>query len=143
MPIVKFTKEKKEIEVPEGANLRAEAVKAGINLNCAISGVSEGIDNLSSSVTKYANCSVMTLGMARGMCGTCRVLVTKGMENTNEMTMREKMKFKYLPIPDPLPCLSFIGNEETMRLACMTEVNGDIEVESRPDLNLFGENFFS
>jgi hypothetical protein len=28
-------------------------------------------------------------------------------------------------------------------LACMTQVLGDIEVETRPELNLFGENFFS
>ena len=40
MPVVKFLNENKEIEVPEGANLRAEAEKAGIHLNCAISGVS-------------------------------------------------------------------------------------------------------
>jgi len=32
MPKVKFIKEKTEIEVPEGANLRAEAVKAGIQV---------------------------------------------------------------------------------------------------------------
>jgi hypothetical protein len=36
-----------------------------------------------------------------------------------------------------------LGNEETMRLACMTRVEGDIEVESSPELNLFGENFYS
>ena len=28
MPVVKFTKENKEIEVPRGANLRQEAIKA-------------------------------------------------------------------------------------------------------------------
>ncbi len=143
MPTIKFVKENKEISVPAGANLRSEAVKAGINLNCAISGISEGIDNAVSKVTKYANCSFLSLGILRGMCGTCRVRVTKGMENTNDMTVREKMKFKYMPIPDPLPCLAFVGNEDTMRLACMTQVNGDIEVESSPALNLFGENFFS
>ena len=33
MPTVKFVKEKKEIEVPAGTNLRAAAVQAGINLN--------------------------------------------------------------------------------------------------------------
>lgn len=143
MPTIKFTKENKEITVPDGANLRTEAVKAGINLNCAFSGVSEGIDNVVSTVSKYANCSFLSMGMVRGMCGTCRVRVTKGMEHTNDMTTREKVKFKYMPIPDPLPCLAFVGNEDTMRLACMTQVNGDIEVESSPDLNLFGENFFS
>jgi hypothetical protein len=30
-----------------------------------------------------------------------------------------------------------------MRLACCTTVHGDITVESGPELNLFGENFFS
>ena len=45
---------------------------------------------------------------------------------------------------DPIvPCLAFIGNEETMRLACMTKVQGDLEVETGPKLDLFGENFFS
>ncbi len=143
MPTIKFTKENKEITVSDGANLRTEAVKAGINLNCAISGISEGVDNTVSTVSKFVNCNFMSMGLVRGMCGTCRVLVTKGMENTNDMTTREKMKFSYLPVPDPLPCLAYVGNEDTMRLACMTEVNGDIEVESMPDLNLFGENFFS
>ena len=143
MPIVKFVKENKEIEVPEGANLRAEAVKAGINLNCAVSGISEGVDNFMHKVSKYTNCSFLSMGMARGMCGTCRVLITKGMENTNKMTAREKMKFKYLPVPDPIPCLAYVGHEDTMRLACMTEVYGDIEVESCPEVNFFGENFFS
>ena len=39
--------------------------------------------------------------------------------------------------------LSFIGNEDTLRLACCVKVLGDIEVETAPELNLFGENFFS
>ena len=34
-------------------------------------------------------------------------------------------------------------DEETMRLACKTQVNGDIEVETGPPIDLFGENFFS
>ena len=62
------------------------------------------------------------------------------------MTQREWLKFKTpisVPIPDPIPCLAYVGNEETMRLACMTKVFGDIEVESSPNVNLFGDNFFS
>jgi hypothetical protein len=39
--------------------------------------------------------------------------------------------------------MAFVGNEETMRLACKVEVFGDMEVETGPDINLFGENFFS
>jgi hypothetical protein len=58
------------------------------------------------------------------------------------MGVIEKAKF-YVPFPDPLASFAFIGNEHQMRLACMTQVLGDIEVETRPELNLFGENFFS
>jgi len=136
MPVIKFVNEKKEIEVPVGANLRAEAIKAGVNVNCALSGVSEGIDEFVHSFSKYANCH------GWGVCGTCRVNITSGMENTNKMTLAEKAK-KYVPVPDPIQSLAFIGNEETMRLACKTIVQGDIEVETCPELDLFGENFFS
>ena len=131
MPIVKFTNENKEIEVPQGAWLREEAVKAGINLNC-------GVNGYGADVNKYLNC------LGKGMCGTCRVRITSGVENTNSLTKREWLRFKTpgLP-PDPIPCLAYVGNEETMRLACMTRVNGDIEVESCPEVNLFGDNFFS
>ncbi|MFT7642753.1 MAG: ferredoxin [Pirellulaceae bacterium] len=133
MPIVKFTNEKKEIEVPVGANLRNEAAKAGINLNL-------GVNGYGASANQFMNCKGL------GMCGTCRVNVKAGMENLNGMTLRETVKFKTpipTPVPDPIPCLAFIGNEETMRLACMCRVDGDIEVESGPEVNLFGENFFS
>lgn len=133
MPIIKFVNENKEIEVADGANLRAEAIKAGINLNRGVNGYGE-------AVNKYMNCKGF------GLCGTCRVLIKSGMENTNPVTTREWLKFKTpvpTPIPDPIPCLAYMGNEDTMRLACMTTVHGDIEVESGPEVNLFGENFFS
>jgi ferredoxin len=80
----------------------------------------------------------------------CRVLITKGLENTDPMGTAERWRFSVpLPTPltplalDPLPCLAFVGHEDTMRLACKTVVNGDIEVETGPPLDLFGENFFS
>lgn len=133
MPVIKFVNEKIEVEVPEGANLRQEAIKAGVN-------VYKGLNGFGETLNKYGNCHGF------GLCGTCRVLVTKGMENTNPMTVREKVKFKTpipTPVPDPIPCFAFVGYEETMRLACMTKVNGDIEVTTGPELNLFGENFFS
>jgi ferredoxin len=80
----------------------------------------------------------------------CRVRITKGIENVSPMGIVEKLRFK-CPVPtpvtplafDPVPCLAYIGNEDSMRLACLTEVEGDIEVETGPELNLFGENFFS
>ena len=142
MPVVKFIKEKVEITVPDGANLRAEAVKAGVNLNKAITGVTDGIDNVVAAVNKYINCSNLSGGFLSGSCGTCRVKITKGMENTNSMGMIESFRF-HNPLPDPFPSLSYIGNEDTMRLACRVQVLGDIEVETDPELNLFGENFFS
>jgi ferredoxin len=129
MPNVKFLKEKKEIEVPEGANLRSEALKAGINLY-------NGMNGRGAWLNKIFNC------YGFGMCGTCRVLVKKGMENTNQMGFVEKAKFRGLPIPDPA-CLAYIGHEDEMRLACCLTVHGDIEVETGPEFNLCGENFFS
>ena len=46
MPIVKFTKENKEIEVPRGANLRKEAIKAGINVHQGINGTGAGLNRV-------------------------------------------------------------------------------------------------
>lgn len=137
MAIVKFIKENKEIEVPYGANLRKEAIKAGINVH-------QGLNGFGASLNKFINCHGL------GQCGTCRVKITKGMENVNPMGIIERWRFK-VPIPtpltpggvDPLPCMAFIGNEDTMRLACQVRVQGNIEVETGPELDLFGENFFS
>ena len=137
MPVIKFIKEQKEIEVPEGANLRTEALKAGVNPH-------QGLNGIGASLNKFANCHGI------GQCGTCRVRIVKGMENVSPMGALEKTRFR-CPIPtpvtplalDPVPCLAFVGNEETMRLACRTKVHGDIEVETGPELDLFGENFFS
>lgn len=129
MPVVKFVNEKKEIEVADGANLRKEALKAGINLYYGFNGIGE-------SINKVVNC------YGWGTCGSCRVLITKGIENASPMGTCEKMKFK-LPIPDPMPALAFVGHEDTMRLACQTKVHGDMEVQTNPQLDLYGENFFS
>ena len=129
MPLVKFINENKEIEVPEGANLRKEAIKAGINVH-------QGVNGFGAGLNKVLNCHGIS------QCGTCRVRIVKGMENTSPMGMFEKVRF-YNPVPDPIPCMAFIGNEDTMRLACQTLVYGDMEVEIGPPLNLFGENFFS
>jgi ferredoxin len=135
MPIVKFIKERKEIEVPEGANLRSEALKAGIYTNQGF------VNGIGRSLNKsLLNCH------GWGLCGTCRVLITQGMENTNKLTLREWLKFKTVlptPFPDPVPALAYVGHEDTMRLACCTTVHGDIDVETGPEINLFGENFFS
>ena len=137
MAVVKFINEKKEVDVPEGTILRKAAVEAGINTN-------QGINGFGAKINKYVNCHGF------GQCGTCRVKIVRGMENTSKMGLVERTRFRCpLPTPmtpggvDPLPCLAFLGNEESMRLACQTKVNGDIEVETGPRLNLFGDNFFS
>ncbi len=137
MPIVKFIKEQKEIEVPEGANLRKEAIKAGVNTH-------QGLNGFGASMNKVLNCH----GFAQ--CGTCRVRIAKGMENASKMGIVEKLRFR-CPVPtpvtpgglDPIPSMAFLGNEDTMRLACQVTVHGDMEVETGPKLDLFGENFFS
>ena len=116
MPTIKFVKEKKEIQVPEGANLRKEAFKAGVT-------VYKGPD-------KILHCP------GWGICGTCRVLITKGTENASRKGWWEWFKLKYLS-------LAYIGHEDNMRLSCQTRVRGDMEVLTTPDMNLFGENFFS
>lgn len=129
MPTIRFIKENKEVDVPDGTNLRKAAIDAGVNLYHGVNGWGE-------TANKFINC------MGLGTCGTCAVLIKKGMENASSQTLREKFKF-HVPVPDPLPAMHYIGNEETMRLACQVKVHGDMEVETGPEINLFGENFFS
>ncbi len=118
MPKVTFVNEKVEIEVPEGANLRQEARKAGIELY--------------SGIFRYLNCRGL------GQCGTCRVLVKKGMENLSPKTMVEKFTMTF----HPLTTLAVIGQEEESRLSCQVKVMGDCTIETRPGYNLSGENFW-
>jgi ferredoxin len=128
MPIVNFVNEKKQIEVPVGANLRTEAMKAGVKLYGGLNGFGAGLNEV-------FNCHGL------GHCGTCRVKITKGTENASPMGMIENVTFKYNPLGPAL--FAYIGNEDTMRLACCTQVNGDMTVETKPPMNLTGENFFS
>ena len=111
--------------------MRAAALEAGIVTNYGVNGWGD-------SAVRIVNC------MGFGMCGTCRVLIKKGIENTNKLTFKEKLKFKVpVPLGDPIPFFAYIGNEDQMRLACQTKVLGDLEVETAPEVNLFGENYFS
>jgi ferredoxin len=118
MPKVVFVSEKKEIDVPAGSNLRDEARKAGI-------AVYAGMD-------RYLNCRGL------GLCGTCRVLVKKGMENLSPKTVMERLNLN----AHPLTMFARIGHEEEMRLACQVRVNGDCAVETTPAMNWSGENFW-
>ena len=114
MPQVKFITENKTIEVPAGSNLREEALKAGIDVY--------------RWRHKIINCH------GHGTCGTCRVLIKKGMENTSPASKWEKFRLSASMVS--------IGFENEMRLSCQTHVNGDIEVETRPALNMSGEKFW-
>ncbi len=114
MPKVVFVNEKREIEVAAGANLRTEAQKAGIEIY-------RGLE-------KYLNCR------GNGLCGTCRVLVKKGMENLSAKGLLERFKLATM--------LSSIGHEDEMRLACQVRVNGDCSIVTKPAFNVSGENFW-
>jgi ferredoxin len=119
MPTVTFVKEKKSIEVPAGANLRKEALKAGIELY--------------PGVHKYLNC------MGLGQCASCRVIVRKGVEQCSPQGVFEKLRF----LGGPLLFFARIGHEKDLRLACQLRVNGDIEVETQPPLMRPSENYWS
>lgn len=114
MPKVTFVNEKKELEVAVGANLRTEIRKAGLQ-------VYQG-------VSCYVNC------FGHGSCGTCRVLVKKGRENLGAKGFMERFTLFRM--------LAAVGNEEEMRLSCQVQVNGDCTIETRPTMNLSGENFW-
>ncbi len=134
MPTINFVNEKKRIQVPQGANLRKEAIKAGVT-------VYNGINGVGAAVNKVLNCHGF------GHCGTCRVRIVKGQENAGDagtaLTRRWLEKFTLRWNPLALGWLAYIGNEETMRLACRVTVDGDMDVQTKPEINLTGENFFS
>jgi ferredoxin len=106
MPKITFVKDKLEIEVPQGANLRDEAMKAGVEVYMG--------------VNRYVNC------MGHGSCGTCKVVVKKGAENLSLKGVIEKFTLWRM--------LSVIGHEQESRLACQCQVNGDCAIETCPAL---------
>jgi ferredoxin len=111
MPKITFVTEKLELEVPQGANLRDEAMKAGIE-------VYQGIN-------RYVNC------FGHGSCGTCKVNVKKGGENLSTKGVMEKMTLWRM--------LTNIGREQDSRLACQCSVKGDCSIETRPALPISPE----
>jgi ferredoxin len=118
MPKVTFVNEKTDLEVEPGANLRQAALAAGIVIY-------KGFD-------KVINCRGL------GLCGTCKVLVKKGMENLSAKTLREKFNLNF----HPFTMIAALGHENEMRLSCQVKVNGDCTIETRPAFNWSGENFW-
>ena len=123
MPKVLFVNEKQEIEVPQEAVLRDEARKAGIQVNFL------PLDTAGGAIGRYVNCHGL------GLCGTCLILVKKGMENLSPKTLREKVACS----ADPKTMMAIIGHEDEARLSCQVHVNGDCTVETRPPFNWSGE----
>jgi ferredoxin len=122
MPKVTFVAEKKEIEVPASSNLRDEARKAGVQVNFQV------VDLASGFFGRYLNCQ------GHGLCGSCKVLVKKGTENLSPKGRLERFTLWRM--------LSTIGSEDEMRLACQVKVNGDCSIQTRPEFNWSGENFW-
>ncbi len=120
MPTVTFKNLKnKKIVVPEGANLRKEAQKNGIQMH-------EGVH-------RVLNCQ------GNGFCASCRVKINSGEENLRRKTWWENI----LLLLNPLWLFAKIGHEKDLTLACQTKVTGDCEVESTPPMNWHGEKFWS
>ena len=119
MPTITFVTEKKTVEVPAGANLRKEAIKAGVQLY--------------PFPHNYLNC------LGNGLCNSCKVIVKKGLENCTKPSAFEKVSM----LVHPLTFFARLGHESDLRLACQVRVNGDIEVQTKPPMNLHGENFWS
>jgi|HubBroStandDraft_6_1064221.scaffolds.fasta_scaffold24226_4 ferredoxin len=121
MPSVKFVNEKKTVEVSSGANLRHEAMKAGIEV---YPGIHQNF---------LANCHGF------GLCASCVVKIKKGKENVSPQTFRERARM----ILGMFTSAARKGHEDELRLACLTQVNGDVEIETKPDImNLHGERFW-
>ena len=121
MPKIKFVNQKKEVEVPEGTNLRQAAMKAGVE-------VYSGIHK-----KWFANCH------GYGVCCQCRMYVKKGQENVSPPGLWEKFHTN----TNPFGFFGKIGHENEMRLSCQTTVHGDVEVESTPEFNWHGEKFWA
>jgi len=119
MPKIVFVREKKDVEVQAGVNLRTAAQAA------------EGVE-VHGKIERLLNCRGF------GLCGTCKVLVKSGMENLSPVGPVERLHFRL----HPLDMFSILGHENEMRLACQATVNGDCSVETLPTFNWSGENFW-
>jgi len=118
MPVVKFIKQGTEVEVPAGEDIRTAARKAGVEVHIGM--------------RRWLHC------WGLGLCAGCRVLVKTGRGQVSRQGLWEKFNI----LRHPLACYHRIGHEEEFRLACLTKVYGDVEVETQPDFNWHGEEFW-
>ena len=118
MPKVTFVNENKDIEVESGVNLREAARQAGVSVFTRLD--------------RYLNC------MGFGLCGSCRVLVQKGVENLGPKTFLEKLNLS----AHPPAMFAAVDGEIQMRLSCQVKVHGDCSVQTTPECGLSGENFW-
>ena len=86
------------------------------------------LDFLYRGLSRYLNC------WGHGTCGTCRVLVKKGMENLSSKGWLERFTLGRM--------MATVGHEDEMRLACQVQVHGDCTIETQPAVNWSGENFW-
>ena len=119
MPKVSIPNRKIELEVAPGAKLRDCLRREGVE-------VYQGL-------TRYLNC------FGHGSCGECRVLVKKGMENISPKGFFGRLFEKFTLFR----MFSRIGHENEMRLSCQCQVNGDVEIEVQPEMNISGETFWA
>ena len=122
MPVINFVKEKKKVEVPEGANLRKEAQKAGVQIY-------KGIHR-----NPLGNCH------GYGICGSCNVIIAKGAEtNVEKPGWWHRLRL----LLGPILFFARLGREKAFRLACRTKITGDIDVETQPTVNWHGEKYWA
>ncbi len=111
MPQVHFKREGKTVECDEGAKLRDIASEHGIELY--------------PEIKKYLNCRGL------GFCGDCRVHVLQGRENLSRKRFMEALRIAVSWFK--------LGNEDKVRLACRARVQGDVEIQTQPEFNWFGQ----
>lgn len=92
MPKVTFSHDKITIEVAVGTTIQAAVEISGATL---------------------------PFGCRRGSCGTCRCIISEGMENLNGLTGPENDLFE---------TLTSVGAKE--RLACQLIVHGDVVIQA-------------
>lgn len=119
MPKVTFVREKRTIEVPEGANLRTEALRNGVEVH---EWPHRGI----------FNCHGL------GGCASCSVKIIKGEENVSRQGLREWLRY----LLGPITFFMRIGQEKDLRLSCQCTIHGDCEIETQPPVNWSGEKFW-